>query len=151
MIVAKTVVPNQFWILRDQDRKIGNIQAEDQGYMMRINDNVMHFQTLDMLQQRVAIDFENSENAKKTSKYSVHGYPTSAHSFNGVWDVKRQIPLWTTEERSKSWMAAGWYRVKQHRDWQLVFCPKLIVLDRYQYQGPFYTNTEAEKHEPAHQ
>jgi hypothetical protein len=33
--------------------------------------------------------------------------------------------------------------VKQHRSWKLLRNPKLIVLERYQYQGPFHTQETA--------
>jgi hypothetical protein len=62
-----------------------------------------------------------------------------------MWDVKHRLPLFTKENKSKSWYAAGWYAVKQHRSWKLIRNPKLIVLERYQYQGPFHTQEEARK------
>ena len=144
MILAKPVIPDHYWILRDAERKIGNIEADAQGYNVRINNNTLHFKTLDMVRERVGVAFEMPMvSASNAPTNSVHGYPTNGVSFNGVWDVKRQLPLWTQEERSKSWLAAGWYRVRQHRDWQVIFCPKLILLDRYEYQGPFLTEIEA--------
>jgi hypothetical protein len=60
-----------------------------------------------------------------------------------MWDVKHRLPLFTKENKSKSWYAAGWYAVKQHRAWRLLRNPKLIVLERYQYQGPFHTQESA--------
>jgi len=52
--------------------------------------------------------------------------------------------LFTRDTKSKSWYAAGWYMVKQHRAWKAVQNPKLITLQRYQYQGPFHTQQQAE-------
>lgn len=144
MIVAKPVVPNQYWILRKEDKKVGNIQANDQGYSIRIDNNVMYFKTLDMLKQRVSLDFELTTTPEPSPDFVVHGFPTTSTAFNGIWDIKRQLPLWTNENKSKSWMVAGWFKVKQHRTWQTVMCPKLIVLDRYQYRGPFKTKEEAD-------
>jgi hypothetical protein len=145
MIQAKPVVPDQYWILRDRDRKIGNIQADSHGYSVCIDNNVTKFKTLDMLQERLSVTFESMPTVSlPTEVNSVQGYPTSSTPCNGVWDVKKHLPLWTQDERSKSWFAAGWYRVKQHRTWKIMFCPKLIVLDRYQYQGPFYSRIEAQ-------
>jgi len=51
--------------------------------------------------------------------------------------------LFTRNTKSKSWFAAGWYNIKQHRKWESVQHPKLIALQRYQYQGPFHTKDEA--------
>ena len=43
---------------------------------------------------------------------------------------------------SKSLYCAGYYIIKFRKGWVKSFCPKLITLERYQYQGPFKTETE---------
>lgn len=145
MILAKPVVPDQFWILKEDDRKIGNIQADSQGYSVCINNSVTRFKTLTNLQQRVPIDFEIIQRrAEPKPDNTVNGYPTTSFPYNAIFDVKHQLPLWTRDERSKSWYAAGWYLVRQHRSWKVENCPKLIMLERYEYRGPFYTKSEAE-------
>lgn len=144
MILAKPVIPNQYWILRQHDRKVGNIEAGPGGYSVRINNQVANYKTLRMLKQRVPIDFQTlPEVQPKPEINQVHGYPTNGYPFNAIFDVRHQLPLWTQEERSKSWYAAGWYKVRQHRDWQVMECPKLIVLERYEYRGPFTSEEEA--------
>jgi len=54
-----------------------------------------------------------------------------------------RVPLFTKQAKSKSWFAAGWYAVRQHRSWRVVRNPKLIVLQRYQYNGPFHNKEQA--------
>ena len=73
----------------------------------------------------------------------VHGYETGCKAHNGMWNVQMKLPLFTKQAKSKSWFAAGWYNVKQHKTWKPVRNPKLIVLERYPYQGPFHTKEEA--------
>jgi uncharacterized membrane protein YfhO len=144
MIVAKTVVPNQYWILQQDNQKIGNIEASPSGFSVKINNQVQSFKSINTIKQKVAIDFEIVSNKKpQVSSNSVHGYSTSSRAFNAIYDVKHQVPLWTKEARSKSWYAAGWYQLKQGREWETVFCPKLITLQRYPYYGPFYTEEQA--------
>ena len=143
MIIAKPVIPDQYWILKQDDKKIGNIESGPQGYNVRINNQVINYKSLDMLQQRVPVDFQEITATKVELKNEVHGFPTDGPAHNAIFDVRQQLPLWTKEERSKSWFAAGWYRVKIHRNWQVANCPKLIVLQRYQYQGPYATEIEA--------
>jgi uncharacterized membrane protein YfhO len=144
MIVAKTVVPNQYWILQQDNQKIGNIEAGPGGFSVKINNQVQSFKSINTIKQKVAIDFEIVSNKKpRVSSNSVHGYSTSSRAFNAIYDVKHQVPLWTKEVRSKSWYAAGWYQLKQGREWEIVFCPKLITLQRYPYHGPFYTEEQA--------
>jgi hypothetical protein len=143
MIIAKTVIPNQYWILKENDRKIGNIEAGPDGFSVKIKDLTTCFKTLSMVQQRVGIDFEPIKQRSVPEPNQVHGYPTTDHPYNPIFDVKRQLPIWTQEEKSKSWFAAGWYRLKTGRVWNVVQCPKLITLQRYPYTGPFYTEEEA--------
>jgi hypothetical protein len=40
MIIAKTVVPKKFWLLHQNDEKIGNVEECDGGYQVRINDEI---------------------------------------------------------------------------------------------------------------
>lgn len=145
MIVAKAVIPNQYWILRQDDRKIGNIEAEAGGFAVKINNQVRKFKSITTIKKNVDINFENIKQSKKVQPGNeIYGYPTTHIPYNAIYDVKHQVPLWTREARSKSWLAAGWYRVKQGRHWDVVECPKLIVLERYPYQGPYRTRAEAE-------
>jgi hypothetical protein len=146
MIEAKAVIPNRFWILKQSDQKIGNIQADNNGYSLSINNQVVHFKTLDLLKKRVPVSFDTGTASKKEAPTdSVHGYPTDGIAHNGIWDVRRHLPLYTKEEKSRSWAAAGWYRIRQHQHWISVFCPKTILLDRYEYQGPFKSEEESRK------
>ena len=41
-IVAKPIVKDQFWILKQDDRKVGNIEATDDGFAVRINNKIRH-------------------------------------------------------------------------------------------------------------
>ena len=145
MIVAKPVIPNQFWILKDGDHKVGNIEAGADGFSVKIGNNTQHYKNINVIKQKIKIAFEPI--AKKIGpvvvENIVHGFPTDGHAYNAIYDVKHQVPLWTKEPRSKSWYSAGWYRVKQGRRWAVEFCPKLITLQRYPYQGPFYTEEQA--------
>lgn len=146
MIKAKPVVPDQYWILRDQDHKIGNIEIDNGEYVVSINGNRSRFKNLNSLVNTIRVDFEIAPSAvKDTVQHHVHGYPTPTPAYNAIFDVQHQLPLCTKEPRSRSWIAAGWYRVKQHRQWTIMQCPKLILLQRYTYQGPFYTAEEAQK------
>jgi len=145
MLVAKPVVPDQFWILKQDDRKVGNIEAMAGGFSVRIGDQVNNYKTINTIKQRIAIAFEPVVDKIKTVAVAktVHGYPTREQAYNAIYDVKHQVPLWTREPRSKSWYAAGWYQVRQGRSWQVEFCPKLITLQRYAYRGPYYTEEQA--------
>ena len=152
MLQAKPVIPNQYWILRDDHGKVGNIEATDSGVQIRIRNQVETFKNLSVLKRRVKIDFAPAPQViiKQDLDHDVNGYPTTGPAYNGIFDVKHQVPLWTREPRSKSWYAAGWYAVRHGRRWQVTECPKLIALERYEYRGPFHTQQEAQ-HAAVHQ
>jgi hypothetical protein len=144
MIVAKPVIANQFWILKQNNQKIGNIQvAADGSYEVKILDRVNTYKTIPMVRKAIGIEFEPAEKKSKSATDNVHGFPTGCRAHNGMWDIKRKLPLFTKLSKSKSWFAAGWYQVKQHRNWKIVQNPKLIVLERYAYRGPFQTKEQA--------
>jgi len=143
MIHAKPVVDNEYWILKKDDQKIGNIQAVNDGYQITIENKVGLYKTIPMLRKRENVEFEPAEKVTKPVADLVHGYSTGCRTYNPIWDVKHKLPLFTKNNKSKSWFAAGWYMVKQHRNWKPIHNPKLIVLERYKYQGPFYSKDEA--------
>lgn len=145
MIVAKTVVPDRYWILREHDRKIGNIEADDRGFRLRIGDRVRTFETINTIQSQVPVEFDQPRlrHDPAGTDHTAHGYPTDGLAHNVVYDVRHQVPLWTREPRSRSWLAAGWYLLRQGRAWTVEFCPKLIMLERYEYQGPFPSESQA--------
>jgi hypothetical protein len=143
MILAKPVVDKQYWILKQDDQKVGNIQAVDDGYQITIRNKTANYKTIPMLRNRENVEFETAAKTAKESNRSVHGYDTGCRVYNPIWDVKHRLPLFTTSSKSKSWFAAGWYMIKQHRAWKAVQNPKLIVLERYKYQGPFHSKEEA--------
>ena len=144
-LIAKPVIDKQFWILQDGNQKVGNIEACAGGYQVKINNQVAQFKTIKMAAQRVNIQFESIPKitTNPAVKNLVHGYPAAGRVNNPMWDVKMKLPIYTKTTKSKSWFAAGWYRVKKGRSWTVVQDPKLIVLQRYPYQGPFHTAEEA--------
>lgn len=147
MIKAKPIVPDEFWILRDKEQKIGNIRAVNNGYDIQVNNKRVHVGSLSTVKERFGIEFSTAEpvTLQVTNAHEVHGYPTDSTPYNAVWDVKKQIPLFTKEPRSRSWYAAGWFQIYNHRGTTTVLCPKTIVLDRYKHIGPYRTREEIQE------
>lgn len=142
-IIAKPVIDKQYWILKQDDKKVGIIEAVADGFAVKIRNNVNRYKTIKMAGRDENIEFEPAVKTKKQSTNQVHGYDVGGRIYNALWDVKHKLPLFTRSDKSKSWFAAGWYMVKQHRNWKLVQNPKLITLQRYKYQGPFHSKEEA--------
>jgi hypothetical protein len=143
MILAKPVVANQYWILKKDNQKIGQVEAVDDGYDVKILDRVARYKTIKMAGRDANIEFEKPEKTQLAPRNLVHGYEVSGRVYNPLWNVQLRLPLFTKDDKSKSWYAAGWYRVKQHRNWKVLQNPKLITLQRYTYQGPFHSKEEA--------
>jgi hypothetical protein len=143
MIEAKPVIPNRYWILKQDNRKVGQIEADDSGVTVKIQNRVAGYKTIRMASREANIEFTKLSSAKPAAN-QVHGFEVTGRVYNPVWDVKHRLPLFTRDTKSKSWYAAGWYMVRQHRAWKAVQNPKLITLQRYQYQGPFHTQQQAE-------
>jgi hypothetical protein len=147
-LIAKPVIDKQFWILQDGNQKVGNIEACAGGYQVKIRNQTSQFKTIRMAAQRVNIQFESMSSMPNRKKVynQVHGYPAAGRIYNPMWDVKLKLPIYTKTNKSKSWFAAGWYQIKKGRAWCVVQDPKLIVLQRYPYQGPFHTEKDANEH-----
>ena len=144
-IVAKPVIDKQFWILQKDNRKIGNVEACAGGYQVKINNQVSQFKTIKLAARNANIEFEPAAKIVKlkTNIDQIYGYAVTGRVYNPMWNVVQQLPVYTKTSKSKSWFAAGWYNIKKGRKWKAVLAPKLITLQRYPYQGPFYTQEEA--------
>jgi hypothetical protein len=100
-----------------------------------------------MLTEKAKIQFEQVpkiKTKKQTTVTQVHGYQTAGRAHNAMWDLVHKLPVYTKTTKSKSWFAAGWYRVKKGRTWSVVQDPKLILLQRYNYSGPYHTQEQAQ-------
>jgi hypothetical protein len=148
-LIAKPVVDKQFWILQENNKKVGNLEACDGGYQIRINNQVVaQYKSIRMIAEKAKIQFENApklKSKKHVTANQVHGYQTVGRAHNAMWDLVHKLPVYTKTSKSKSWFAAGWYRVKKGRTWSVMQDPKLIVLQRYRYNGPYQTQTQAKE------
>lgn len=143
MIKAKPVVANRYWILRKDNQKVGIVEATDDGYVVKIQNHTQQFKTLPMMRESADIEFVPPVPLSRPNSHRVHGYDTGCRAHNAMWNLRYKLPLFTKTAKSKSWYAAGWYAVRQNRSWRLEHNPKLIVLERYEFHGPFNTEDQA--------
>lgn len=139
-IIAKPVVKNKFWIVEDHGEKVGTIQAVEEGGFAYVHNNERElFPSIKLLSKKYNIEFVKAEKPKKdeTASHEVYGYPTSHSPHNQVLDVQRYLPIFTKSAKSKSYFCAGYYIIRFSNTWVRAYCPKLITLNRYEYQGPF--------------
>jgi len=143
-LIAKPVVKNQYWIVTNGKEKVGNVLADGNGFEVKLNGNKTYFKNTNAIKKLTNIEFETVQKTNKTTNslpYKV--YPTPNKVFNSVLDIKRKLHLFTLTQNSKCYQVAGWFLLKQDNEDKVIFCPKYIFIQRYEYQGPFKTEDEA--------
>jgi hypothetical protein len=143
--IAKPVIKNKYWIVESEGTKIATIQAIEEGGFAYVHDNTRErFPSIKLLSKQYNIEFVKAEKPKKdrSAAHEVYGYPAGNQPHNEVFDVQRKLPIYTKTAKSKSYFCAGHYIIKFSNTWVRATCPKLITLNRYEYQGPFHTTEE---------
>ena len=156
---AKTLVKDKFWIVEQNGQKLGTLQKQaDNGWIfLSKQDNREVFHTQESLFTKFGFGVFDEANVKKPEEektvdkwdvkqaesFEVHGYPCSQKPYNPLWDVQKNLPLYTKTPKSKSMFCAGYYIVKfETVNWRKAYCPKIITLQRYPYKGPIKSKTE---------
>jgi len=142
---AKQLVPNKFWIVQHEGRKVGTLAKEKKGFILVTPQDKIHFESVDKVTEEFGKDFfETVVTKKKAESVSseVHGFPTSTPAYNPLYDCVNKLPLYSKSKKSKSLYCAGYYTIRFEKGWVKSFCPKKITLERYPYKGPFTTELE---------
>ena len=143
---AKPVLKDKFWIIENNDERIGTMSWNDDRYMFSNNNGTCFFDNKRQMKQRFGSDIVWSDVTDKIdnneNQLIVYGFPTSVTPYNVMFDVKRKLPLFTKSNNSKSSYCAGYYIIQFDKGWVKSFCPKLITVERYNYKGPFKTELE---------
>lgn len=139
-LLAKPVVKNKFWIVEKNGNKYATIQSVPDGVVFVQDQLREKFPSIKVLKSKYNILFDRAQANKEKSRNNLsHAYdfPVTGRAYNIVYDVVRRIPIFTKTPKSKSYYCAGYYLVKVHGEWQEVFCPKLLVLNRHEFVGPY--------------
>lgn len=138
MIIAKPVINDRFWIIKDGDVKIGEMQRAATGVKVVVGRTESVFRTVSLAEERLNLQVDKTplKKTQATQDYFA-GLPVDGEVHNPIYDLRLRVPLYTKDAKSKSQFAAGWYRIKQSSTYEWVLCPKLIMLQRYPWQGPF--------------
>ena len=142
-LVAKPIVKNQFWIVTDGEKKVGNIEANNAGYGVKINGTFFQFNSTEELRKTTNITFETINKEIAPTKHPYPEYPTTKKVYNSILDIQRGLHLFTKTKKSKCYHCAGYFVVNHNNVPEVVFCPKYIFIQRYDYKGPFKTEQEA--------
>lgn len=140
---AKPVVKNKFWIVEENGRKVGTIQAVPDGVVFVHGHQREKFPTFKLLSKKHNINVARGRQQNRENINSVYDYPCEGPVYNPVYDLKLRLPLYTKEDKSKSYYCAGYYLVEvEESHWVSMYCPKKLILTRNRYQGPFRTIAE---------
>jgi hypothetical protein len=142
-LIAKPIIKNQYWVVTDGDKKVGNVVADQNGFDVKLNGTNLHFASTDDIKQKTKIIFQSIKNLKSKQNHPYPEYPTTNKVYNSVMDVKRKLHLFTTSPKSKCFHVAGWFVINQNGVIQVLFCPKYIFIQRYEYHGPFTSEIQA--------
>jgi hypothetical protein len=134
--IARPIVNGKFWVIKQDEKKIGSVEKDNKGYFVTTQQGNARFKTIKSLRDVTKIDFEDGKERIKYPENQVNNFPTDCKPFNGVYNIHTRLPIYTKEKKSKSWYAAGYYMLTIGRKTKIVFCPKLILLERYGYVGP---------------
>ena len=140
---AKPVVQDKFWIVEQNGQKIGTLRCNDY-YVLTVNHKNYRFSDRESLCSNVQISFNAGviETKNSTKKYNVYNFPCKLEPFNGIYDLKRKLQLYTKTATSQCFYCAGYYLIKFKHGWVNAYCPKLLTLSRNEYSGPFKTKIE---------
>lgn len=143
-LIAKPILKDQLWVIVDGQRKVGNVEQTKNGYSLKLGDNYHYFDSTKSIQKMTAIEFERPSALRTKTTIPFAQWPTQGKTYNNMFDVKRKIHIYTKTKKSRCFFAAGWYSMKLNDARQIVFCPKYILIQRYEYDGPYMSKEEAE-------
>ena len=152
-VKAKTLVKDKFWIVEEHGQKLGTLQKKDDNGWIFLSkkDHRQVFHTQESLFTRFGFNiFEKSNTPEEpiieqTSNFTVHGYSCSQNPYTPMFDVQKQLPIYTKTPKSKSMFCAGYYIICFEKGWRKAYCPKMITLSRYKYKGPIKTKLEMQQ------
>lgn len=137
------------WEVKADEGRLGTVYQMDKGFIFAYQGQTNYFTTKKKLQdyvdtiqggQLVPMVFKHK---KESQSETVFDYPVTGKTYNHLLHVKHRAPVFTKEPNSKCFFAAGWYAVNFDGEWTVEFCPKLLVINRNEYRGPFKDESEA--------
>ena len=142
-LIAKPIINDQYWIVTDGEKKVGNIEANNAGYGVQLNGTFLQFDNTEEIKKQAHIQFEPLKADKTKTVMSYPQYPAPPRIYNSVFDVRRGLHLFTTSKKSKCLHAAGYFVMDQNGTKTVMYCPKYIFIQRYSYSGPYKSESEA--------
>lgn len=146
---TKTLIPKKEWIVKFSNIKIGSITKDKTGVSFLRRGKKIQFHNILELESKFGIKFPTDLDIKESNITNennvIYDYPCSSVPYEPIFNIKKKLPLFYKSAKSKSQYCAGYYIIKFQKRWVRSFCPKLITLERYPFQGPYKTEAEIKK------
>ena len=141
---AKPLIPNKSWLLETDGLKIGTLSKERSSYSILKDGQKISVGSAKDVKEKLGIEFHDIPKVTKTEtvEHTVYDFPCGSKPFGSVYNIRKKLPIYAKSTKSKSLYCAGYYVIKFRKGWVKSFCPKLITLERYPFQGPFKTELE---------
>jgi hypothetical protein len=143
VLVAKTIIKDQYWVVTDGEKKVGNVYADNNGYEVKLNGTTLHFTNETDVKNKTQIIFEPLKSDNTPVQLPYPQYPVPNKTYNSVFDIKRKLHLFTKSNKSKCYHVAGYFVMNQNGNPEVVYCPKYLYVQRYPYKGPYKSYDEA--------
>ncbi len=165
--LVANVLANNFWEVKKDGKKLAFIHETPVGYTLKKTDlkvfsnkNVTeNFPSMAELITKYQIRFDTPKKcvAKQPKPNedttTLFGYPINSLAYNKIFDYKNGLPLYTKTPKSKSYFCAGWYAIQNKnvqdcdlfedtldpKSYSIVYNPKIILLQRSKFHGPYKT------------
>lgn len=142
-MIAKPVLKNKFWVVQDNDGdQVATIQQlnNSKAVMLVSEAGRTAYPSIKVLGKKHNIKIGRTISpSAPIEEGTVYGYSAEGGTYNVVYNLKKNLPLYTKLEASKSFFCAGYYIISFNGSWVKNYCPKLLTLDRNNYHGPFHT------------
>lgn len=142
---AKTLIPNKTWIVEDKGIKIGTLVREKIGYSFLRKGSKIKLNNLSEVKSKFGSEIFNDLTniiKKKVEILSIYEFPCRTKPYNPIYDIKKKLPIYAKNLKTKGLYCAGYYIIFYSKGWVKSFCPKLVTLEKYPYQGPYKTEEE---------
>ena len=143
-LTAKPIIKNEYWVVTDGKKKVGNVIHEGSEYKVLLDNTKETYASTKQIEKSKQIEFQKIEKSDRPQLPAFAVYPTSNNRiYNNYYDVRRKLHIFTKTPKSKCYYVAGWFAIKQTDVYDTILCPKYIFVQRYDYIGPFKTKDEA--------
>jgi hypothetical protein len=142
-LIAKPIIEDKFWVVTDGDVKVGNVMMTGDGYEVKLGTNSGRFDSAESVERDMRIEFVGLNRSTDRTRPDFALWPTPEVTHNDAYDLKRHLHIFTKTPESRCNYVAGYFALKMNDKWQVTLCPKYILIQRYEYLGPFETRKDA--------